>query len=675
MLLDEGIVFDKNIVFKASEYSNTVEIDQLDSLIKIYYPLCNTDEIKQDVLSHANVSGNVGDSYEQEKVVFSVKKNVFFCPKCHCMHDEMECLKPYGKEVFKRISVEIDYFNYYDDNKNEQKRVKLCIGKNSSILEKCKRINELLFKCPSCGHEWALKDIEDISYKKTQFFKGLFYHSYHFYKEEDKFIISMIAKKYIPLPKSKKITAKTINFRYIFNLKTRQSYTMRPVLIGKDESFRKTMANVFAKYPRLQNITYNVEETYSSLHLSEKEFGQMETALTNAFYQVTGYRIPLADTEVFQYAKYADISRLISKILYYNNFQNLRPETIEAIENFKPSKKEMKQCKMAIMGNEKMRKMYLRKYKGELLEYKSIRRMVYEIPFTIKYLVYIEKCGFTDVNVIRNILKNPKICFFLRDICAKDISILKEYLVKDGDLAVFKVISSYKSQYIRDISQLFYYDIYNSSRLKQIILEDVKEMSVMDLHDKYTLKYQKVRRMVRVLDECIQYKTKELFANMDIGDYHFRLAKDTAELNDVGITMNICVGIYGRNACKKNCNIVVVRNNNKSVACIEYKDDVLRQFKGKYNRLPDKNVVEAFKMFYKEMKFKKCEEKLLDNFSENTDDALHADMKLQLQHAKKEKGYLTVKEYDEEKHPIEKPENAIQADDEFSRILMEFMQT
>jgi hypothetical protein len=50
--------------------------------------------------------------------------------------------------------------------------------------------------------------------------------------------------------------------------------------------------------------------------------------------------------------------------------------------------------------------------------------------------------------------------------------------------------------------------------------------------------------------------------------------------------MNICVGSYGSRAVQKNCNIVVFKENDVPVMCLELHENLLIQAKMKHNKRP-----------------------------------------------------------------------------------------
>lgn len=115
--------------------------------------------------------------------------------------------------------------------------------------------------------------------------------------------------------------------------------------------------------------------------------------------------------------------------------------------------------------------------------------------------------------------------------------------------------------------------------------------SIEKIHDTVT----KDERKYRNRNITIEYTEEQLKVNGTFNGLNFALAKCTHELIEVGSTMGICVGGYGRRAVEHSCYIVVARNNNGDpIICIEVdrKFIGLDQTKLKFNSFPEEDSEE-----------------------------------------------------------------------------------
>jgi hypothetical protein len=104
-----------------------------------------------------------------------------------------------------------------------------------------------------------------------------------------------------------------------------------------------------------------------------------------------------------------------------------------------------------------------------------------------------------------------------------------------------------------------------------------------NLHDTLALDQRKMDSANRVInyDETEKKWEKKINENKK-----FILAPDTHYLIEVGALMNICVGSYHDYATSKYCSIVVLKENEKPVVCIEVRQNRLMQAKMKRNNRP-----------------------------------------------------------------------------------------
>ena len=89
--------------------------------------------------------------------------------------------------------------------------------------------------------------------------------------------------------------------------------------------------------------------------------------------------------------------------------------------------------------------------------------------------------------------------------------------------------------------------------------------NLKELHDALVV----VDRKLRFANKEIELTETEKSLEMDKNGYSFKLAKDTDTLYDIGKAMGICVGSYGHDAVAKRCTIMTMSKDDRYVACIE----------------------------------------------------------------------------------------------------------
>jgi hypothetical protein len=103
------------------------------------------------------------------------------------------------------------------------------------------------------------------------------------------------------------------------------------------------------------------------------------------------------------------------------------------------------------------------------------------------------------------------------------------------------------------------------------------------LHDELS----KDQRKLNLTNVKIPYDESEKSLEKNIGDNkNFVLAHDVFELLDIGAKMHICVGSYHEKALYKNCNIVILKEEEQPLVCLELQKNKLVQAKIKYNERP-----------------------------------------------------------------------------------------
>jgi hypothetical protein len=124
---------------------------------------------------------------------------------------------------------------------------------------------------------------------------------------------------------------------------------------------------------------------------------------------------------------------------------------------------------------------------------------------------------------------------------------------------------------------------------------------IRKLHDTLSSDYEKLQIVNRIIPYTEDEKTleKEISENLC-----FSLVPDTHYLVEVGSRMNICVGSYGDYAYSKQCDIIVLKENEQPVVCIEIRGKKLVQAKTKHNGRPNKKLKNEIITWCKENKIK-----------------------------------------------------------------------
>jgi hypothetical protein len=134
------------------------------------------------------------------------------------------------------------------------------------------------------------------------------------------------------------------------------------------------------------------------------------------------------------------------------------------------------------------------------------------------------------------------------------------------------------NNYIEDIGKM-YHEIINANQHYTVLFNG----DIRKLHDNLSID----QRKIKVPNKRIRYSEIERTWEKKIDkEKEFILAPDTHYLVEVGSKMNICVGSYADFALSKRCDIIVLKENEEPVVCIELRGDKLIQAKMKHNKRP-----------------------------------------------------------------------------------------
>jgi hypothetical protein len=152
------------------------------------------------------------------------------------------------------------------------------------------------------------------------------------------------------------------------------------------------------------------------------------------------------------------------------------------------------------------------------------------------------------------------------------------------------------TDYIADIGNM-YTDIMENKQDYVVPFDG----DIRKLHDTLSSDYEKLQIVNRIIPYTEDEKTleKEISENLC-----FSLVPDTHYLVEVGSRMNICVGSYGDYAYSKQCDIIVLKENEQPLVCIEIRGKKLVQAKTKHNGRPNKKLKNEIITWCKENKIK-----------------------------------------------------------------------
>jgi hypothetical protein len=185
---------------------------------------------------------------------------------------------------------------------------------------------------------------------------------------------------------------------------------------------------------------------------------------------------------------------------------------------------------------------------------------------------YADQDFYTGLHLIKDLHKN------------KDEKIWINRIVKALNQGSYGISEYQLYSYIGDIGRMFTYIKREKQDYKVKFDGDINK-----LHDILSMD----QRKLRVPNRVIPYKENELKWEKEIDEKRkFILAPNTHFLVEVGALMGICVGSYHDYAYQKTCTIVVLKEDEHPVVCIEVRGNELIQAKTKRNSRPTGNYLE-----------------------------------------------------------------------------------
>ena len=384
----------------------------------------------------------------------------------------------------------------------------------------------------------------------------------------------------------------TLRYRYIFNVDTGMSYSMRGIDAKGNPSKYSSQTH------RLQNRTFRSMDT---IHYS----------MSNDFIEIV--LSALQEHKGLQYTKTMEKSRWSNELgpVYSCHNHKIGYSMLGWINYFSGMKAndigdmlEMTNQDIAASTKKYFKNLISLSRDGEVewlpkyMQKRSIRRRLKKRAVAFFMYKWLYACGIRDVNIMNNIVDD-----YLDVVPDSTIRKLTDKLSLGEIVARHCINASQESvdfmkwalkgrsaesvyQFVTGALTSNSFLLNDSARMYKIVTSKYlpdNAGNIKELHDALVVADRKLRYGNREIEHTAVEKALE----MDKGGYSFRLAKDTDTLYDIGKALSICVGSYGRDAVAKHCTIMTMSKDDKYVACIELrvnkKNVQMVQLKSRFN--------------------------------------------------------------------------------------------
>ena len=389
-----------------------------------------------------------------------------------------------------------------------------------------------------------------------------------------------------------------LRYRYIFNFNTGLCYSMRGVDAKGNQSKYSIQTN------RLQNRTFSTFDTIP--YDMNKDFAKV---VLDA----------IAEHEGLEYEEIMDENNWnkklekvflcgnhrigVSMLGWVNYFSDMKPMDLSdmlEISHHRLSASAKKNFKNLVSLSCRGEVEWLPKY----MQKRSIRRRLNQRAVSFFLYRWLYACGVRDINVMNNIVddyinvptdkreqrvvkrKEDQVVLSIGDIVARNCADASNVSINFMKWALRGRSAKSIYQFVTNVLTTDSYLLSDSVRMyktlpKKALPDNVG--NIKELHGALVV----VDRKWRFSNKEIEHTDIEKALEMDIGEYSFRLAKDTDSLYDIGKALSICVGSYGRDAVAKRCTIMTMSKHGQYVACIELrvrkKDVQMVQLKSRFN--------------------------------------------------------------------------------------------
>lgn len=434
---------------------------------------------------------------------------------------------------------------------------------------------------------------------------------YSIFKEDDKLKVSVFFNVRYPNMKVKKIALKRFNFRIIFNCKTGQTYIMEARECDGTKKRPKEWIG-----PRIANVTYSGEGTVNAavfdilrttqlLEDIAKELASIYNLSEDVFYFDKNDTLFAGNSKI-RFRRLTLFNKL-HKVSINKNFYDIFENTVSNDHfdtgGIRKGKKIKKYCNDLLSAKTQEDMFSVIDKQFHVPSKKRLKKIIFDNPLIINYYKTVSELGFSDYNIIMNIMENHGGMLAKIDSNNEDVLVfVKDMIALKGESVAKKMIfGKNEDMILKDAARM-----YVRVKKENVLSKSDLKGTLKEIHDKLCIAYKKVINP----NQVIEYTEEELALCDEIDGYTFMLANDTNKLIDVGQYMGICVGSYGHRAARKYLLIVIMSQGGKFVGCIELSRDAKRlvQAKAKYNNKIQEYKAEALQKWVtkKKINAKEC---------------------------------------------------------------------
>lgn len=420
------------------------------------------------------------------------------------------------------------------------------------------------YTCPGCN------ELLGTTYYSSGTSKTTFLCSYKIIEKEDKIqVLATYCKKHAT---DTTVWVKYYNCCWIFNVATGLSYAM-PV---RNDTTKRPIR---VKHNGFCNITYS---------LSSRDFYNCFTVCDNAKANEM-YKEIIKAIAKKRGQEYSDFEQhyCFYEVCRFNRFPDFF-DNRDAINFFFDSRLDKSRLLLRRYWGKKTPQEMSKIFKFPYVP--SVLRRIASNPKAVLFFATFNSLKIDNAVKVYDLLEQPG-NRISEDVPSLYLEFIK--LFEDENVGVNKLLRFLKPEQQNNIGREIFYSrgtlfLFNDSirmllRVRHIPLLNLskllKEKDIYKLHDKLI----KISSSIGSIDVPFNNE-KELSKEGQVQDLIFSIPSSTNELIVIGNLMNICVGSYGERVLQGYSKIAYAHRDNKLVACIEYKNDLI-QVKGYSNAL------------------------------------------------------------------------------------------
>jgi len=216
---------------------------------------------------------------------------------------------------------------------------------------------------------------------------------------------------------------------------------------------------------------------------------------------------------------------------------------------------------------------------------KTARRLFSEKPETLLVFKILKTAGFKDINIISQFLSSNLASLIKNNNFESFIFYIKKALKYHNEKKLFNLmLSNIKTDVynlIDGINMFREYYRYTDRTLRKCIFKygftQLNHNTLAEISYR-TYSNDKIKKNIR-----FKYTEAEKSLEDKIGNFEFKLPRDSHTLTKIGMNLHNCVASYTEQILNKNCTVVYATINNNYEICIEIRENEIFQQRGKYN--------------------------------------------------------------------------------------------